>query len=53
MNNETTTSNWAKISGKLLGQIAAVYFAVAFAALVLIVPTKVLFMFCSWIWKAF
>ena len=51
--SEPKPNMWAQIAGKLLGQIAAVYFAVAFAVVILIIPTKALWMFCSWIWNMF
>jgi hypothetical protein len=48
-----SATKWSETAGKLLGNIAAIYFSVVFAVVVLTLPTKALFMLVSWFWNMF
>lgn len=48
-----SASKWSETAGKLLGQISGIYFALAFAVLVLTVPTKAIVMLVCWFWNSF
>lgn len=51
--NNISASQWSKIAGKMLGNICAVWFAAALSAVVLVVPTKLIWWLITWFWNLF
>lgn len=51
MKKEVADTSWAKLAGKILGQITAVWFACMVAVVVLTPPTKVIVWSVKWFWN--